>query len=288
MLKRLLFGVLISACVTAAALAGSMTLLGVGKPAGGGGGGCSEATTLLARMDGSQNTSAVTTLACGLVTDGIWSKLDTFYMLAINSTANANLNWVSTSFSLSCSNSPTFTANQGYTGNAFNTFCDTGYNASTAGGNYTLNSSSFGFCSLTSRTTNQPYAQMGAVAGGNVSLIEPYAFSALIYYEINDAGFVTPAAGANANGLYSVVRTASNATVVYRNGSSLTTGSQTSSAIPNANFYILAYNNAGTGADYTADQISMAYTSGSLNATEAGNLRTRVQTYMATVNGSGC
>ena len=40
---------------------------------------CPQATTLLGRMDGSQNTSAVTNLICGMVADGNWSSvLDVF------------------------------------------------------------------------------------------------------------------------------------------------------------------------------------------------------------------
>lgn len=282
-----LIGVLLVALLVPASA--QLTVTGVGGGFGAAaGGGCAQATSLLARMDGSQNTSAVTTLICGLVTDGVFSKLDTLYVLAINSTANANLNWVSTSFGLTCSNSPTFTANQGYTGNAFNTFCDTGYNASTSATNYAKDASSFGFCGLTSRASNSNYASIGAVAGGNISLVEPYAFAADVYYEINDAGFVTPAVAVNANGTYAVVRTGASATVVYRNGASLTTGSQASSAIPNANFYILAYNNAGSATDFTGDQLAMAFTGGSLSSTDASNFRTRLQTYMTTVNGSGC
>jgi hypothetical protein len=49
-------------------------------------------------MDGSESTSAVTTMVCGMVSDGTWSLLDALYVFAINSTANATLNWKSTSF----------------------------------------------------------------------------------------------------------------------------------------------------------------------------------------------
>lgn len=66
MLKRLLFGALISACVTAAALAGSMTLLGVGKPAAGGGGGFS----LTAQGSAGSATTGTTTINYGTVSYG--------------------------------------------------------------------------------------------------------------------------------------------------------------------------------------------------------------------------
>jgi hypothetical protein len=53
--------------------------------------GCSQATTLLGRMDGSENTSAVRTLVCSMVSDGTWSLLDFLHVFAINSTTNAQL-----------------------------------------------------------------------------------------------------------------------------------------------------------------------------------------------------
>jgi hypothetical protein len=66
-------------------------------------------TALLALMDCNENTSAVTTAVCGMVTDGTWSLLDALYVFAINSTTNAKLNWVSTNHSPTVNGTLTFT-----------------------------------------------------------------------------------------------------------------------------------------------------------------------------------
>ena len=71
------------------------TGVGHGPAGGGGGGGCAQATALIARMDGGQNTSAVTTAVCGMVTDGVFALLDFLYVGEINSVGNSKLNWVS-------------------------------------------------------------------------------------------------------------------------------------------------------------------------------------------------
>jgi hypothetical protein len=59
-----------------------------------GGGGCSQATTYNGMLDGSQNSSAITTLICGMVTDGVFAKLDVLYVFAVNSSANSLVNAV--------------------------------------------------------------------------------------------------------------------------------------------------------------------------------------------------
>jgi hypothetical protein len=94
MLKKLSTGfvalvLLLFAAPPPTANADGLLLMSVGD------GRCSQAITLLARMDGSQNTSAVTNLVCGMVADGNWSSVpDGLQVYAINSTANANLNWI--------------------------------------------------------------------------------------------------------------------------------------------------------------------------------------------------
>jgi hypothetical protein len=54
--------------------------------------GCSQATALLARMNGSQNSAAVTMAVWGTVTDGSYSLLDGLSVFAINSTGNPLVN----------------------------------------------------------------------------------------------------------------------------------------------------------------------------------------------------
>ena len=68
----------------------------------GGGGGCSAATTFLARTSGlsGTETTAYTTMICGMITDGTWSLFDGLYVFATNTKTTAKLNLVSTSYGL--------------------------------------------------------------------------------------------------------------------------------------------------------------------------------------------
>ena len=96
-----------------------------------GGAGCSQATAYLARATGETAHAAdLTALICGLVSDGVWAKLDALYILAQQTQADAKLNLIGTSYTLPTTTA-TFTTYQGY-----KTFpaggIDTGFNASTA------------------------------------------------------------------------------------------------------------------------------------------------------------
>src|SRR5229473_4702071 len=139
------------------------------------GGGCSQATTFLARTSGlsGTETTAYTNLICGLVTDGIitgtlsgatgcGTVLDGLYIFATNTTTTANLNLCGTSFGLTTSAAPSFTADRGYTGNGTTQFLDTGFIPSAAGGATTLNSTSLGAYVLTNRTTGNTAVTIGA------------------------------------------------------------------------------------------------------------------------------
>src|SRR5882672_2331491 len=105
-----------------------------------------QTTAFLARTSGlsGTETAAYKVLINGLVADGVFSLLDALYIFATNTTTTANLNLISTSFGLTGATPPTFTVDQGYTGNGTTQFLDTGYVSSTAGLNLTQNNASIG------------------------------------------------------------------------------------------------------------------------------------------------
>ena len=76
------------------------------------------AADFLARTTGldATHTNAYTALINGLVTDGIWDKLDVFHIYATQDSTTAKLNLVSSSFTATANGSPTFTADRGFTG----------------------------------------------------------------------------------------------------------------------------------------------------------------------------
>ena len=75
-------------------------------------------------------------LFVNLKADGLLSKHDALWIPASHSSIVATLNWVGSNYTLSPTNEPTFTIDEGYTGNAVDKYIKTGYIPSN-GDNYT-------------------------------------------------------------------------------------------------------------------------------------------------------
>ena len=83
------------------------------------------------------------TLMVALISSGVWAKLDVLFVLANDGGASfACINWKNPSGAkATLVSSPTFTSNQGFTGNGTSSYLLTGYNPLGAG-NYQLNNAS--------------------------------------------------------------------------------------------------------------------------------------------------
>jgi len=83
-------------------------------------------------------------LVVDLKAAGVWSKLDTFAVFATDGDSDfALIDWINLS-QYTAYNSPTFTSNDGFTGDGVSAYIDTNFNPSTSGVNYTLDDASFG------------------------------------------------------------------------------------------------------------------------------------------------
>lgn len=253
------------------------------------GSGCSQSTTLQARMGGGQNAAAVQAFICGGVTDGWLAHLDALWVLNINSTTNANLNWISTSFSLTNSGC-TFTANTGYVSTGA-CFVDTGFNMLTSGTNYLATGAvgSIGVCQFSGSGGN---TYMGVNSAANVSVAQIQLSGPNISYDVNDnafPGFVYT----NQFGFFVANRVNSTGTGVqfYLNGTSVGTSTTSTSVVPPSfTMYLHAANSAGTAVNQSnsGTQIGLAFI-GALTPTDITNIRSRYTTYNTAVGGpSGC
>lgn len=99
----------------------------------------------------SSNTQTLqNTLLTSLKTDGVWDKLDIFYVFAVDNNASefTTINWknpnalVNTPTQSTLINSPAFTNKAGFTGNGTDSYINTNYNPATQSINYTLNNAS--------------------------------------------------------------------------------------------------------------------------------------------------
>ena len=90
------------------------------------------------------------TLVTSLKTDGIWDKLDIFYVFAVDNNASefATINWknpnalVNLPTQSTLINAPAFVPNGGFQGNGTDSYIDTNFNPATQGVQYTLNNAS--------------------------------------------------------------------------------------------------------------------------------------------------
>ena len=81
-------------------------------------------------------------LLIDLKSAGIWNKLDTFANFATDGSSNfALIDWKRLSL-LTAVNSPTFTTNEGFTGNGTSSYINTNFNPSIGTNNYKLNNAS--------------------------------------------------------------------------------------------------------------------------------------------------
>jgi hypothetical protein len=172
--------------------------------------------------------------------DGVWAKLDVFYVFAVdnNASAFATLNWKNPNANQSTLvSSPTFANNAGFTGNGTSSYINTNFNPATQGVNYTLNDASRYFF---------PHAFVGTtrVDGTVASSVNALLIGTTNTHRIN-CGINTLTAAlpvTSSINAKSIHRTSANDVSIYQGiiGSSST---QASTVIFNSNQHIL---NAGS------------------------------------------
>ena len=219
-------------------------------------------------------TNALNTYIRQMIIDGNWQLLDRMWILASDNQQNARISIVNpTSTQISEVSSPSWTKDQGYTGNGTSSYLNTNWNPATQGVQYTLNNASVGLY-----TRNAPAAAPGtAICGngvaGNGTALLIINRTSLDDFIINSATVSTKTAKAS-GGLYSVNRTSSTIVSPYYNGSLYTGGSfvQASTSVQSINVFICAYNSNGAAAGWVTNQISMFFVgSGSIDQTKLYN-----------------
>jgi hypothetical protein len=246
---------------------------------------CSQYTTLAGRLDGTENTSAVTNLICGLVADGTYSKFDLMYVgYGAGSAANVLVNWAQSSFPLTQHGSVTYNGTNGITGDGSTGYFTTGYTPSSSG-QITQNSLSLGACVVNSRTSGTPViVALGTNDGTHEAYTIPLTATPNWHFAMNSNGGADSAsANTNAQGARLAVRTASANVVPYLNGSAQSTTTLASNGVPTTVMDILVFNNNGTLADFSSDTHAYILLGGGLTGTQATNVYNRFHTYLQAV-----
>jgi hypothetical protein len=228
--------------------------------------------------------SLVNTLIAGLKTDGIWTKLDRLWLFAAENSQSALRDLVAASAATAV-NSPTFAADDGFTGDGATSYVDTNYNPTVSGTNYVLDSAHIGVWNNTVDTTDTS-CTVGAVGGSFNEIFIVYGNEGnKTAITINNGGptFTLTTVVEVSTGFWQANRSGASATQIYRNGASVGSGTVASSQLCNAEFYACALNNDGTPALFSVNQVAAASFGGSLNTTESDALYDRLQTYMTAV-----
>lgn len=224
----------------------------------------------------------ISDLVAGLKTDGIWSKLDRLWVMAAHDAQAARLDWKDPAgTSLTATNSPTFTADQGYEGDGSSAFLATGYTPSVDGSSYTANSISFGVWVNAVGPDATQFWGGGSTAGTGSTGVFRLADGSVWRGRAGTGNIDATTLSENATGLLASNRSSSSAVQLYRNGTSeASLTGQSAFSILSQEIYLLGLNNSGSAAFHATGRISAAFVGGSLTATEHSNLHSRLNTYI--------
>lgn len=210
---------------------------------------------------------------------GVWQKLDMLQVYAADAQANALLNWISSSYNASVVNSPTFTADRGFTSvSGTSSYVASGYTPS-SGPKWGQNDHTFGRWMRTGpggagmdfgayETATLKSATIRSDAGGN--------------YAVGDSG-TEQSVFANSIGSVVGVRSASGSFDIYKNGAFVTNVSAVSRVGTTLEMFVGAYNLDGVAGTYSPNQIGAVWAGQALNSTEIAALHTALQNYMTGV-----
>jgi hypothetical protein len=220
----------------------------------------------------------IDTLVGDLKTDGIWTKLDWLCLLAAHDAQAARLNAKNTAKALTAVNAPTFTIDRGYAGNGSTSYLDFGEVANAAGNSYALNSATLGVWANTSGGTTT-VGQTGLLTtNGTIRLIANNSGSTETY-KINDgASSIAQVSPGTRAGHRMASRLASTTKRSFYNGVKTSELAATSTSITAENLVVCKADTS-----FSNDRMAACYSGGGLSDAEAGNMHSRLSTYLTAI-----
>jgi len=215
------------------------------------------------------------TLLTSMKADGVWAKLDVFYVFAQDGSAEfATLNWKNPNANqANITSAPTFVVNGGFQGNGTSSYIDTNFNPATQGVNYTLNNASRYF--FTHAISGSGRFDGVTTGIGINSIIRNNVTSQRI-----NAGSSNPLSVlfdyTTAVNTKSIHRTSSTSVTLY-NSTTGTTTTQTSTTVQSANQFVLR-----SGTSYGAHTCA-AYAMGASMIAEHTNFINSWNTYKSSL-----
>jgi hypothetical protein len=228
--------------------------------------------------------NAVNQLVLDMKTAGIWASMKAVYPMVGASAAACAQNLKSSSFTGTFSSGWTFSAN-GVQGNITSTYFDTGLNTST---NLTTTSTHL---SIYVRNDSNggggsPFdlanASDSGIGSDSTFLIARYS-SNLAYLGIADVTYATSVLSLDSRGFWLGSTNGSRVQNLYKNGSSIRTGTA-SGSFANNNLYLGAANGGGTPSFFSDKQYALCSIGDGLSGTEQSDFYTAVQAFQTTLS----
>lgn len=231
-------------------------------------------------VSGTQQTR-VNTLIVALKGHGLFAKLDRLWLYAGESDSHqATIDIINLSVG-TIHGSATLNAS-GYTGDGSTGFFDTGFDPSTAGGQYTAAAALAGIYTITDRASGGNQFPFGVSSLGTNVLFNGYQFSSLSA-SINGASLSTASAGTD--GLWALTQLAGTASAynwstAHGTSGVVTTTANASPTIATGDIFYLAENSAGTASLFDSGTQAAAFLGGSLSSTDVANFVADLNAYM--------
>ena len=225
---------------------------------------------------------AVNTLVIDLKGYSIWSKMKAIYPMVGASAAACAQNLKSSSFTGTFNGSWTF-ASTGVTPNGTSAYFDTNFNTST---NFSTTSAHLSLY-VRNNVGENSYDFANAANLGLTSnptyLIPRYLASNAAFLGLPDQGYGTSITSTDSRGFWLGATNGSSTQILYKNGSSIKTGTNGGN-FANNNIYIGAANGGGTATDFASKQYAFASLGDGISGTNASDFYTAVQAFQTTLS----
>ena len=226
--------------------------------------------------------TAVNNLVLQLKIDNLWTSLKAIYPMVGSSAAACSQNLKSASFTSTFSSGWTF-GSTGVTPNGTSAYMDTGFNTSS---NLTQTSAHLSTYIRTNVSTNGYDIGNSANLGATLQptfLITRYVAD-LAYFGLADTSYTTNTSSVNALGFWCGATNGSLTQNIYKNGTSIKTGTATAGTFANNNLYVGAINGGGAANFFSVKQTAFVSIGDGLTNTDASNFYTAVQAFQTTLS----
>jgi hypothetical protein len=226
--------------------------------------------------------NAVNTLVIQMKADGTWTPMKAIYPMVGASAAACAQNLKSSSFTGTFTSGWTF-ASTGVTPNGISAYMDTALNTLT---NLTTTTAHLSIYVRNNSSIVNPYDLANSTNLGltvdSTFLISRYSTNTA-YFGMADTTYGTSVSSTDSRGLWLGATNGSRAQILYKNGTSVATGTG-SGSFANNNLYLGAANGGGVASLFSSKQYAFCTIGNGLSGTQQGNFYTAVQAFQTTLS----